>query len=92
MMVGNPIIEFTVTSLPSAKAIVYARPSTVKGVLYRITAERIPCFSVSYVLGSLIAPHNFMGSKGFVPLNSSYEWMTSGLLVLDFGGILTAPC
>ena len=71
VIVGKPIIELTDTSLPRAKAIVNVRPFTKKGVLYRITADRIPWVAVSNVLGSVMAPHNFIGSNGFVPLNSS---------------------
>ena len=45
--VGIPNIEFTDTSSPRANAITYGIPFTVKEVLYRITADRMPCLPVS---------------------------------------------
>ena len=73
VIVSRPIVELTETYFPRAKAIVNVRPFTEKGVLYLTAADRIPCVAVSNVLGSVMAPHNFIGSNGFVPLNSSYE-------------------
>ena len=61
--VGIHNIEFTNTSSPRANTIIYYLPFTVKGVLYRITADSMPCLPVSCILGSLISPHYFIGSN-----------------------------